>query len=55
MSGHNHSKRPILPDIRPTQGKWLSLLLGITGVLLVALVPAPGGLSTEAWRALGLA
>jgi len=44
-----------LPDIRPTQGKWLSLLLGITGVLLVALVPAPGDLSTEAWRALGLA
>ncbi|UZJ46256.1 DASS family sodium-coupled anion symporter [Marinimicrobium sp. C6131] len=37
------------------QGKWLSLLLGTAGVLLVTLVPAPGDLSTDAWRALGLA
>ena len=44
-----------MPDIRPTQGKWLSLLLGTGGVLLVTLTPAPGDLSTEAWRALGLA
>lgn len=43
-----------MPDTKPDSGKWFSLLLGAAGLLVVLLVPAPKGLSTDAWWALGL-